>query len=251
MLDDINFANSFRFCTFQFNSFHFTDNRRGSPSHYFAYMLSGKCKIVVDGNTVEINEGEIFYIPYKCSYRSYWYGENKVKFISLGFIYLPNFENKTYPVQVLPYMKEAIQLFDSLVKTDVMTADKVGIFYTLAGMLLPSMKYVSMSHSQEVVDKTKRLLIQNPYATIQELAKNCAICEAALYAAFKKSSDITPNQMRNQILLEKAKDTLISTDKSVEYISDTMGYSSPSYFRKKFKQFFGITPKEMRKRYRI
>ena len=52
------------------------------------------------------------------------------------------------------------------------------------------------------------------------------------YLATIGAKDITPNQMRNQILLEKAKDILITTDMSVENISDYLQFSSPSYFKK-------------------
>ena len=86
---------------------------------------------------------------------------------------------------------------------------------------------------------------------ISELAKNCAVSEAALYSAFDKASDVTLNQLRNNLLLEKAKDILISTDKSIEYISDILQFSSTSYFRKKFKQYFNMAPTEMWKLYRI
>ena len=91
----------------------------------------------------------------------------------------------------------------------------------------------------------------SPFAKTSELAKNSAISEAALYSAFHKASDVTLNQHRNNLLLEKAKDILISTDKPIEYISDVLRFSSTSYFRKKFKQYFNMTPTEMRKLYRI
>lgn len=250
-MNDIIFSNSFLFRTFEFDKFHYTDNRAGAPSHYFAYMILGRCKIITDSETVEISEGDIFYIPNKCSYQSYWYGNPKIKFISLGFMYLPNFNNKAYPVQVLPYNKEAVKLFDLLSNSVNLSACDIGVFYSLVGILMPAMSSVSLCRSKEIVELTKHYLIKHPHAKTSELAKNCAISEAALYTAFQRASDITPNQLRNQLLLEKAKDILITTDKSIEYISDYLKFSSTSYFRKKFKQYFGMTPKEMRKRYRI
>lgn len=105
--------------------------------------------------------------------------------------------------------------------------------------------------TKEIINQTKNYLIHHPFASVKELAKHCAVSEAALYSAFQKSSDITPNELKNRLLLEKAKELLISTDKSVEYISDVLNFSSTSYFRKKFKKHFGITPREMRKQYRI
>lgn len=250
-MNDTIFSNSFMFRTLEFDTFHYTDNRAGSPSHYFAYMLSGKCKITTNSETVEINEGDIFFIPDKRSYESYWYGDPEIRFISLGFLYLPNFEHKTYPVQVVPCNEDAVTIFHSLSHSMHLTARDIGLFYTLVGMLLPSMTYTSFCRTREIVELTKKYLTQHPSAKTSELAKNCAISEAALYAAFKKASDITPNQLRNQLMLEKARNILIATDKSIEAISDSLGFSSTSYFRKKFKQYFNMTPKEMRKQYRI
>ena len=57
--------------------------------------------------------------------------------------------------------------------------------------------------------------------------------------------------LRGQLLLERARDLLLSTDQPVESVSDELGFSSASYFRKKFKAHFGMTPGEMRKKYRI
>ena len=250
-MNDIIFSNGFMFCTIEFDKFHYTDNRAGAPNHYFAYMLCGNCKITTESATVNINESDIFYIPDKCSYQSYWYGNPKIKFISLGFPCLPNFDNLTYPVQVIPYNDKAADLLRLLSDKTRLSAADIGVFYTLAGILIPLMTNTTVCRTREITERTKEYLIQHPFAKTSELAKNCAISEAALYSAFQKSSDITLNQLRNNLLLEKAKDMLITTDKPIEYISNTLQFSSASYFRKKFKQYFNITPKEMRKRYRI
>lgn len=250
-MNDIDFSKSFGFHIFEFKKFNYTDNRIGAPCHYFAYMISGSCKITTDSYTVEINEGDIFYIPNKCSYQSYWYAENDGKFVSLGFSYLPNFENKVYPVQVIEKNSETVELLLKLGNTKIMSAKHIGLFYTLTAMLLPKMYPTSFSRSDEIVEQTRNYLINHPYASVPEMAKNCAISEAALYLSFQKSSDITPNQLKNKILLEKAKDTVITTDRTIDSVSNSLGFSSTSYFRKKFKEYFGITPKEMRKQYRI
>lgn len=250
-MNDIIFSNSFFFKELNFDTFHYTDNRGGAMTHYFAYMISGRCTIVTEYETVHIKEGDVFYIPFKCSYQSYWYGEPAIKFISLGFAYLPNFEKRIYPVQVISDAEQTVDTLLSLGRKNNLSAGDIGTFYTLVGTLLPNMSCKSQSRTGEIVEKTQKYLTEHPYAKTSELARNCAISEAALYSAFRKSSDITPNQLRNAILLEKAKETLITTDKPIEYISDVLEFSSPSYFRKKFKQHFKMTPREMRNKYRF
>lgn len=250
-MNDTLFSESFHFRTLSFNRFHYTDNRKGSPEHYFARMLRGRCKITTADYSIEISEGDFLYIPDKCSYQSYWYGDPEVKFISLGFGYFPNFDHRTYPVQAIPCDSESAEMFLALSELLRISARDVGIFYTLVGKLLPKMSYVSVCRTREIVEKTKLYLLAHPFAATTELAKHCAVSESALYSAFQKSSDVTLNTLKSNMLLEKAKDMLITTDKPIEYISDTLCFSSVSYFRKKFKNYFSLTPREMRKKYRI
>lgn len=250
-MNDMIFSNGFMFRKIEFDKFHYTDNRAGAQTHYFAYMLCGNCKITTESETVKINEGDIFYIPDKCSYQSYWYGNPEIRFVSLGFLCMPNFDNKSYPVQVIPYSDNAAELLLLLSDKARLSPGDIGVFYTLAGILIPLMKNTTVCRTKEITERTKEYLIQHPFAKTSELAKNCAISEAALYSAFHKASDVTLNQVRNNLLLEKAKDMLITTDKPIEFISDALQFSSTSYFRKKFKHHFNITPTEMRKLYRI
>lgn len=132
-MNDIIFASSFMFLTLRFDKFHYTDNRAGVHCHYFAQMLSGRCRIVTDAETVEIRAGEFFYIPNRCRYQSYWYGEPEIKFISLGFRYLPNFDHKVYPVQVIPYREDVASLFHSLSDRRKLSPRDIGIFIRSRG----------------------------------------------------------------------------------------------------------------------
>ena len=250
MYDEM-FSNSFRFNFFCHEKFKYTDNRGGTREHYFAYMISGHAKIVTDTETINIGEGDIFYIPNGCKYQSFWYGEPEIKFISLGFLFLPNFNKKNYSVQVIPDRKDTTELFYRLVKNKVLDSSDVGVFYTLVGMLLPSMCDCTMGRTNEIIELTRRYLNENPFATVGELAKNCAISESALYSAFQKSSVLTINELRNQTIIEKAKVHLITTNMPIEEISRQLQFSSCSYFRKVFKKYLKTTPSEVRKTHRI
>ncbi|MEE0867849.1 MAG: AraC family transcriptional regulator [Clostridia bacterium] len=250
MYDDI-FSKSFHFNIYNFENYKCNDNSQGISEYYFAYMISGHCKIATNRETVEIKEGDIFFIPYGCKYQSFWYGEPAIKFISLGFLFMPNFSKKDYPVQVLPRNEEAVKIFYSLFESKTLEACDIGTFYTLVGMLLPTMTYRNKCRTRELVELAKRCLEEEPFAKISELAKSCAVSESALYAAFKKSSEATLNETRNKIIIEKANILLTTTNLSIEEISRRLQFSSCSYFRKIYKKYCGVSPKEMRKRHRI
>ena len=108
------FSSSFRFLELRMEKFHHTDNRRGSPLHYIGFMRSGHARIVSEKQTIEIREGEPFYIPKGLSYQSYWYGEDLIRFDSYGFDLLPVSENRSYLLQRLPKDPEILTLIDQL-----------------------------------------------------------------------------------------------------------------------------------------
>lgn len=250
-MNDFDFANSFCFRNIIFDTYHHTDNRSGAPSHYFAYMISGNCKIVTNDSSVEINEGDIFYIPFNCSYQSYWNGRPLISFISLGFPFMPNRDSRYFPVQIISTDQGKKQTMLKLGNTKNPTSCDIGLFYSFVGELMPDMAYRKHDHQSELVNKARRCLEQDPFAKTADIAKRVAVSEPTLYNAFKNASDVSLNEMRNRIISEKARDLLITTDRSVEEISDMLGFSSTSYFRKALHRHFGMTPSEIRKKYKI
>jgi AraC-like DNA-binding protein len=55
------------------------------------------------------------------------------------------------------------------------------------------------------------------------------------------------HEVKKSVIMEAAKDLLVSTDQPVEEISRMLNFSSSVYFRKCFKEHFGISPRQMRK----
>lgn len=250
-MNDFDFANSFCFRNIIFDTYHYTDNRSGAQTHYFAYMISGSCKIVTESYTVEISEGDVFYIPLNCSYQSYWSGQPQISFISLGFPFMPNRDNGDFPVQIIQTDNAKREAMLKLGNAKNPTPCDIGNFYSLVGELMPDMVHRKHNRQSELVSRARRILEQNPFAKTADIAKQAAVSEPTLYNAFKKASDVSLNEMRNRIISEKARDLLITTDRSVEEISDMLGFSSTSYFRKALHRHFGMTPSELRRQYKI
>lgn len=245
------FCKSFVFKTLHFSNYKYTDNSEGVRTNYLAYMTEGHARIRTETETVEISEGDVFFIPDGCKYRSYWYGDPKIEFISLGFGCMPDFEGRSYPPQVLPRDEKAVSAIREIAEKKVLDGTVIGQFYTLLGELLPHMSYRQRTGKSSLVDKATRLILSDPHRSVRALAKDCAVSESALYAAFKKSSDKSILEVRKQAVMERAAELLISTDDSVEEISRRLEFSSSAYFRKCFKAHFGVSPRAMRKKHEI
>jgi len=68
-----------------------------------------------------------------------------------------------------------------------------------------------------------------------------------LSARFKKETGKTLNEFITHERIQRAKNLLTNTDKSLSEIASYLGFSSQSYFHTVFKRLTGQTPKEFRK----
>lgn len=242
--------NNFCFLKITFNKYHYTDNRTGSPYHYFAYMEKGTAKIVSEDKTIFVKAGDVFYIPKNTSYQSYWYGNDEISFYSYGCVDLLTDDTKFLDLQVIECPKESAVSLTSVSAdgTDIYMKD-IGRFFNTVANLLPYMKKTSKPNANDMLSKIKKHLTLNPYCSNGELAKECKISLPYLYKLFKSIDCETPNNFRQKIMCEKAKDILRTTDIPIEQISNMLEFSSSGYFRKIFKKHIGMTPREFRKIY--
>ncbi len=239
-------SNSFRFLEITRDTYHYSDNRGGSPEHYLAYMIDGTCRIVSPRGTIEAKSGDLFYIPKELRYQSYWYGEPTIRFLSFGFQLFPEAAVLPYALQTIPCRDEQRRQLVSLPHTLNPTSDTLGAFYSLLASLLPVMTTDALTRKEEICSAAHQLLREDPHSTVGQLAVRLGISESSLYDAFKSCGKTTPNSLRQEVLCEKAVLLLTTTDNSVQEISDRLNFSSPSYFRKILKLHTGFSPREIR-----
>lgn len=239
-------SDSYIFRELRFEKDHHTDSRTGAACHYLAYMKKGRCRIVSDSRTVEIREGELFYIPHGCRYQSYWYGEEAVVFDSYGFLVFPNPENRRYMLQVIPHTQANLQLLALLSENKALSCKTLGLFYALLAQLLPNMEYEALNKRETVLAQAERYLSHHPDSSNEAVAKACCVSLSGLYAAFQ-AEGTTPNALRQKLRAVRAAELLTTTDLPVESISASLGFSSASYFRKVMKRHFGVCPRQIRK----
>ncbi len=246
-MNDIIFSESFRFHRLSYDKYHYNDCSRGAPSHYFAYMEKGRCKIVSERGTREFAAGDVFYIPMGLKYQSYWYGDPEISLLSFGFQSFPDAEQKHYCLQKVPCSPKVAESFRALPVGGPVDCAVLGQFYTTVAKVLPIMRSGSFDSAKKIYRDALYYLYKNPQCTATELARACNVSQSMLYAVFKKVAGKSPNALRQEILVDRAVQMLITTDRQVQEISDALGFSSTSYFRKVLKDYVGKTPSEIRK----
>ena len=122
-----------------------------------------------------------------------------------------------------------------------------GKFFTLLSDILGYMYHQEVSKEERIVSDSLDYMWNHPKENMRNVARYVNISESALYLAFKKAKSTTPNEEKQKILTKKARRLLTTTDKSIQEISDYLGFSSTSYFRKVMYKHTGKTPREIRK----
>ena len=84
--------------------------------------------------------------------------------------------------------------------------------------------------------------------SVSHLAELCFCNPNYLSTVFKKTMNMSIVEYINNIRIIRAKSILLFSNKPVEQISVSVGFSYPSYFISTFKKIVGCTPKEYRER---
>ena len=246
-MNSIVLYDAFRFFRITFDKYHHTDNRCGAPEHYIAYMEEGSCRLVSEKISVEIKEGDVFYIPMGLPYQSFWHGEGRISFITLGFKLFPETADNNFLMQKIDCSSGIKELIKKITVNKSPDSRTISDFFSILDKLLPLMKAEKLSRAENIYVTSRAYILKNTNCTAKDIARHCAVSESTLYLSFKTAANKTPNEVKNEVLCEKAQILLTTTNKSIQEISDTLGFSSASYFRKIFRTNTGKTPSEIRK----
>ncbi len=83
--------------------------------------------------------------------------------------------------------------------------------------------------------------------TVDYITKNTNISKSVLYKNFRDTYNCTISEYINRKRVEKAVVLLVTTDLSIEEVSEKIGFSSAAYFAIVFKKQKGISPLKFRK----
>ncbi len=103
----------------------------------------------------------------------------------------------------------------------------------------------------QFLNKFKQYIIdhmQEGNITVDDIAAYMGMSRANLYRKIKTISDISPNDIINQIKLKYAINLLQTQQKNISEVAFMTGFSSASYFAKIFKKYYNESPNDFLKR---
>ncbi|MRY91454.1 helix-turn-helix transcriptional regulator, partial [Parabacteroides distasonis] len=117
---------------------------------------------------------------------------------------------------------------------------------------------VPESSVPEVINERDRELLVKCVSIIKEnfenqefdvttLASELCMGRSKLYMQFKQITGLTPNEFILKVKLDEAMFLLKNhSEFNISEISIRLGFSSPRYFSKSFKSYFGVAPQAVR-----
>lgn len=101
-----------------------------------------------------------------------------------------------------------------------------------------------MAQVMEVIERN----YMNPEFSVEELAKEMSTSKSTLIRRLKPLTEQTPVEMIGVHRLKKADEMLRTTNLPVKEVAFTTGFSSPYYFSRKYKEYFGYPPSQKKEK---
>jgi signal transduction histidine kinase/DNA-binding response OmpR family regulator len=109
----------------------------------------------------------------------------------------------------------------------------------------PSMDEKFLSRVKAIVEEH----IADTRFSVEQLAGEVHLSRAQLFRKLKAICSLSPNEFINEIRLQKAAELIRLRVDELTQISYRVGFNEQSYFAKRFKKKFGITPSEYKSRF--
>lgn len=252
------------------------------PTHWHPEMelqiiLKGSAEYTVNGETYLVSEGSAIYIGPEAVHMATALSAHTVGY---DIVLLPQFlislmqtaqcEQFAVPLathrpaaQVIsPESKEGNVILESLKRMYYTESSHYGYELFLMENLLAIWRNLIMifpkdsegTYDNGKVLREKRMkdmlgYIQKNYPntiTITDIAASANISKSECFRCFAELSQLSPIEYVNQYRLTQAAQLLRTTAQSVSDICYLTGFNSSSYFTKKFKDYYKMTPKDYR-----
>lgn len=250
---------------FTINKYEFTKKHIFDFSNYprphfcMGLIIKGEADFSFDKKNIHVTPGDIIFVPKTTRYISTWHGNPDILYISTHFSFAHGsmFDSK----KIFPIQKIRLSDFEKLkgkYEFILNNYDKdkgeqlkaLGCFYDILGDVYEHLTFKKAQNLDSRIEKAIEFIELN-YSTnftTQDLSKISNMSEPHFYACFKKETGYTPVEYKLKVRISHG--TLLLLDnqnRSIEEISELLGFESSTYFRRVFKKITGKSPREYKK----
>lgn len=245
----------------------------------FCLVLSGSMQVIVQNKKYELQRGDGIFINTGCIHMTYSKSNPPAKYLCLNIhpqifsffhgsvmeqkYFLPFIQNTQFPAEVFSpacgWQKQILELEQRL--SCILREERAGYELEAYVRILEMWKILVLhinisvripSEKKEIQREIKQILtyIHRNYdrrILLEELALEVHLSRESCCRIFKKTLNCTISEYIADYRIQKSMELLEQTDLSITQIAYDTGFSSGSYFIRKFKELLHITPAMYRK----
>ena len=159
------------------------------------------------------------------------------------------------------WMRLVLSEMKKILEIDAERPDSMEIQLQIIIMTIWQQIYEHVEHQQEALhnekdtERIRKIIeyIQNHYMeniTLEMLAKDVHLCKSESCRMFKRYMSETMFDYLNRYRIERSLELLRNRSLSVTQVAEKVGFASPGYFTRIFREHMGITPLVYRKQIR-
>lgn len=221
------------------------------PYSRLYYITHGSAEICgQDGTKTILTPGKWFFFPAGYSFNFTFPAEMEHLYFHFklsDFDGMDLFRFTEKPVSICEDDAAITKLKNIIASSSV--ADSIFIKQYVYGLISP------IAQNLDIKDYSQSLLLALQYIksnlsislTIEKIAAAAYISKSSLAKKFRKELSVSVNKYVSDAVLSEAALRLITKNESILSISERYGFSDQFYFSRKFKQKFGMSPREYRK----
>ena len=250
----------FKVSNYAYDTAYTCDFRNIPRPHYcMGLIIKGEGKFCFDEETVTVKSGDIIFVPVGSTYISRWKGEPDIFYISVHFSFEapdPFSRSKKIKIQKIspPDFEEYKAKYEFMYKSyegsEQVQFSALSMFYSIMSHVYPLLKYITVKKIDSRIEKAAEYIDchYKEEFSVAHLANISNMSVSHFYSCFKSSVGYSPIEYKHKVCIRHAELMLIAdAEKSIEEISEALGFSSSSYFRQIFKKITGESPRRYRK----
>ena len=255
------------------------------PYNMLRYIIDGSAEFIVDNEVVMVKKGQVSYIPEGCqlSCRALedTFSFDSIRFSTVVYYEGANFLREYYHFPLVMDVGEEIESYFRNIYTWVRTEKKSKVFHVRGALdsLIASLidilnadepadvgaEFNSLEYNLEQIrERVKKSTVQtdpriqtvidyimlNPTEeyTSAKLGDIAEVAETTFRRLFKDATGKTATEFIRQVRLTMAARLLLVSNDPVNCIAHDVGFEDANHFTRVFKQTFGLTPNQYRKR---
>lgn len=229
--------------------------------YHLSYLIYGKSVIIVDGESFKVSSGDVIFIPPQKLHASFEDIETDFELVEAKFSTQDHLAEKLtleFPFVVHihntaifePSLERFIEAYLIHGGKDWLTRIRL----TEVLMLLAEEQSPHMFQSSAIDDMRLRIKQSVTYMslhyyeplTIDMLAELVNLSPSYFAGGFRKIMEVSPIEFLLRIRIQRVKELLLNSSRSISQIASECGFSSPKYLARIFMQREGMSPSSFR-----